>query len=93
MRQTKALINDATGLVENIIVVDDKAKYDPGPGKTLMDPTGAEIGGTWDGAKFLPKPEPPSAPPPRFEAIATQAEAATTVAGLKAAVAALAREL
>lgn len=91
MRETKALIDDATGLVENIIVVD--GPFDPGPGKTLMDPTGAQIGGTWDGAKFLPKPEPPPPPPPRFEEQAKAIESATTLDELKTALAPLARAL
>lgn len=54
----KALIDAATGMVENIIVLDSEAAYDPGPDKTILDPTGAEIGGTWDGSQFLPPPEP-----------------------------------
>ena len=83
MKETKALIDGATGLVENIIVVD--GPFDPGDGKTLLDAAGARIGGTWDGAKFVAPPEPPApAPDPQDELDAAIA-AAATVEELKAA--------
>lgn len=66
----KAVINTATGLVENIIVADDD--FDPGPGKELQDPTDAEIGGTWNGSKYIPKPQEP--PRRRYEAAALAIE-------------------
>lgn len=59
-RQIKALIDTATGLVENIIAIDPGAVYDPGAGKSLIDAAGAMIGGTWNGAIFVsPIPPPP----------------------------------
>ena len=74
----KAVVNVETGLVENIIIVD--GPFDPGPGKTLMDTAGAEIGGTWDGEQYQP------APPRihRFEDRALAVEATTTLPQLKA---------
>lgn len=75
----KAVINTETGLVENIIVADDD--FDPGPNKELRDPTDAEIGGTWDGSKYLPKPPIPEKPSPIKSAIAS----ANTLEDLKTA--------
>ncbi len=77
MKETKALIDDATGLVENLIVVD--GPFDPGPGKTLRDPAGAEIGGTWDGSVFQPKPVPPPPDLSKAQTLATAMRAAPDV--------------
>ncbi len=53
----KVLIVTATGLVENFIEYDPAGDYDPGPGRSLVDLlSGAEIGGTWNGTSFDPKP-------------------------------------
>jgi hypothetical protein len=58
----KALVLEATGLVENVIAlpdVPDDPPYAPPPGRILVDDDGtAQIGGTWDGAQFVPKPPP-----------------------------------
>ncbi len=72
-RKTKAVIIDATGLVDNIIAIDDAIDppFNPGPGKTLMDPTGAQTGGTWNGTVFLPPPNPP--PPTPEQILRTRA--------------------
>ena len=83
MKETKALIDNATGLVENIIVVD--GPFDPGDGKTLLDAADARIGGTWDGAVFQPKPEPPAPPPDPQSELDAAISAAATLEELKAA--------
>lgn len=81
-RTNKAVVNDATGLVENIIVVD--GPFDLGPGKTLMDPEGAETGGRWNGEKFTPAP----APPPDENAVLDAAiDGAATLDALKSVLA------
>jgi len=57
----KAIIVEATGVVENIVMANDD--FDPGPGKLLRDAADARRGGTWDGAAYQPPPAPPPAPP------------------------------
>lgn len=56
----KALIVEATGLVENIVALPaepDDPPYAPPEGRILIDDDGtARAGGTWDGAQFLPPP-------------------------------------
>lgn len=59
----KALVVEATGAVENIIVLPDVPDtdnpYQPSEGHILIDDDGtAQIGGTWDGALFVAKPPP-----------------------------------
>lgn len=58
----KAIVIEATGLVENIIVIEAEAVYDPGPGKIMLDVADAKIGGTWNGTVFLPPPPRPAPP-------------------------------
>ena len=86
----KAVVNDKTGLVENIIVVD--GPFNPGPGLTLREPGNAQIGGTWDGTKFIPPPVKPPVPP-RFENDAKAIEGAGNLVALKAILAVLVRKL
>lgn len=57
VERNMAVVRD-DGYIENIIVVD--GAFDPGPGKMLMDAISAQIGGTWDGTKFLPSPPLPT---------------------------------
>ena len=58
----KALVNEATGAVENIITLPDAPDdppYAPPEGYILVDDDStAQIGGTWDGAQFVAKPPP-----------------------------------
>lgn len=58
----KALVNEATGAVENIVVLPAEPEdppYAPPEGRVLIDDDGtAQIGGTWDGARFVAKPPP-----------------------------------
>lgn len=92
-KQVKAVVDEATGLVENIIVVD--GAFDPGVGKILVDADAAQIGGTWDGGAFLPPP-PPAVPEPSKAELAAKAiegAAAMTLADLKASVASALRML
>jgi hypothetical protein len=54
----KALVIEATGAVENIITLTDEPDdppHMPPEGYILIDDDGiAQIGGTWDGAQFVP---------------------------------------
>lgn len=54
-----ALIDKATGIVENRIELEPGADYDPGDGKMIVpDDMGiAQIGGRWTGLTFKPKPD------------------------------------
>lgn len=80
MRQ--AVIIEATGEVENIVVAGPD--FEPGPGRVLVPAaTAAAIGGTWDGQAFQPPAEPLAQPDPDAELAAAigQARAAYTAAG------------
>lgn len=89
MRKVQVL--EATGEVENIIVLPDNpdpmaTPYTPPDGRILVDDDGTACkGGSWDGAIFRrppnPLPPPPDPQPELDEAIA----AATTLDDLKAA--------
>lgn len=62
----KALIETATGRVVNVVRVDQVKGYEAPNGFTLVDATAdCEVGGTWDGTRFIRKPEPP--PPEKSE--------------------------
>ena len=87
----KAQIVEATGSVENIIVLPDEPNpdatpYAPPAGCVLVADDGtARKGGTWDGAAFIPPPDPPAAPPDPQVELDTALAAATTLDELKAA--------
>lgn len=53
----KAIVIESNGIVENIVIAG--SDFDPGPGRTLLDAGDAQIGGVWDGTRFLPPPGPP----------------------------------
>lgn len=53
----KALVETATGRVDNIIVYNDEGSWSPPSGFELVDVANlAEPGGSWDGAKFTAAP-------------------------------------
>ena len=56
----KALIQTASGLVLNVLDLDDNVPYRVNPGTSLIDGDGASTGDTWDGTNFItPAPPPP----------------------------------
>ena len=60
-----AVVDDASGKVVNVIVLDEESSgdFDPGQGMTLVQSDDAAIGYTWDGTNFIVPPPPP--PPPQ----------------------------
>ena len=52
----KALIETATGLVANVIVIEEGANWQLPEGCHLIDGAGAGPGDTWDGKQFVSKP-------------------------------------
>lgn len=59
-----ALVKTESGIVENVILIDDPAEYEVPEGYEIVDEkplvTGiAAINGTWDGTKFGPDPNIP----------------------------------
>lgn len=64
----KSVARQATGLIINVIQIEDGAIWSPPKGCILMD--GGEIGDTWDGTHFI-KPIPPVLVPPQSTHIAT----------------------
>ena len=53
----KVLIESATGLVLNIVLVHPDGTWAPDPGQEIVDDgAGATIGGTWDGSIFVAPP-------------------------------------
>jgi hypothetical protein len=72
-----AALVDPSGLIVNVIVLDEGADYVPPEGLTLvLDSTeGAEPGGSWDGTTFSAPPPPPPKPvvvPPTKEQLLAQ---------------------
>ena len=57
-----AVIRTATGLVENVVLVEPGASWSPPPGCFTRDAAGAGPGETWDGTKFLKAPKPAATP-------------------------------
>jgi hypothetical protein len=52
-----AIIEDATGVVVNIIEIDDASEFTPAPGRSVVWSSmcsSAEIGGVYDGSGFTP---------------------------------------
>ena len=59
----KALIEDKTGDVKNVFVLEDGVPYTPLAGHSLRNADkNAEPGGHWDGVKFTKKPVTPPDP-------------------------------
>lgn len=57
--QNYAVVQECDGLVSNIILWDPANVFEPGEGLYLVPDDGtARTGGTWDGERFLPPPEP-----------------------------------
>lgn len=51
----KALVETVTGLVINVIEIEDESTWSLPVGHTLMDPEGSVGPGyTWDGSEFVP---------------------------------------
>lgn len=60
----KAVVREANGFVENIIEIEEGAKWQPPEDCYLIDAGNGSPGDTWDGTKFV-KPEPTLPEPPR----------------------------
>jgi len=54
---TKCIINSATKIVENVIVIEDGVEWSAPHGFEIAPNNTGNIGDTWDGEKFIPKPE------------------------------------
>lgn len=52
----KALIETATGLVANVVELEDGANWQPPAGHHVRDADNASPGDTWDGVGFVPRP-------------------------------------
>ncbi|GAI66609.1 unnamed protein product [marine sediment metagenome] len=62
----KAVVRDSDGFVQNVIEIEEGAKWEPPEGCILVDAEGGgSPGDTWDGEKFIRPPEPPPPEPPR----------------------------
>ena len=57
-----AIIDAASNLVTNIVRFDGAIPETPLPGQTWIASETANIGDTWDGTAFVPKPTPTPAP-------------------------------
>ena len=49
----KALIELTTGMVVNIIEIEDGVNWQPSSGHKLIEAGNASLGDTWDGSKFV----------------------------------------
>lgn len=80
----RASLVDGSGLIVNVIVVDEGVEYVPPEGLTLVaDPADiAEPGGSWDGNTFHPPPPPPA--PPVAPAAPTKEQLLAQLAALQA---------
>jgi hypothetical protein len=74
-----AVIENATGLVRNVIVLDDDAPWRVPRGHSLIEAASAgSPGDTWDGTQFVPEPERvPSAKELRLEELRAKRGART----------------
>lgn len=56
-----ALVNSESGVVENVIILEEGAQWTPPDGMNLVLLQGEfGIGDTWDGSQFIRAPEPVS---------------------------------
>jgi hypothetical protein len=72
------VIEQATGIIDNRIVLDDPAQWEPPAGHVLVEETGEPmaIGGTYIDGVYTPPPEPEPVPEPPLP---PQADPQTTV--------------
>ena len=82
----RASLVDGSGLIVNVIVVDEGVEYVPPEGLTLVaDPADmAEPGGSWDGNAFHRPPPPPAPPEPVAPAAPTKEQLLAQLAALQA---------
>lgn len=59
-----AVINSATGLVDNVILLADPAQWPVPSGHQIVQSDTGNVGDTWNGAGFVSPPA--SAPPPPY---------------------------
>jgi len=69
-----AIIDDATGNVDNVIEWDGVTPLDF-PGKTLRTASDVSPGDTWDGTKYVKKPPPPEPPPTPVQLLQAELDA------------------
>lgn len=68
MANRYAVVEEATNIVDNTIVWDGEAEYDPGDGMFLVPSDSASIGWSYVSGEFVAPPE-PELPPPSPEEI------------------------
>lgn len=73
----KILFDITTGLVINVVEIEDGANWQPPAGYAVVDAGLGGIGDTWDGVKFV---KPPELTPPPDPAIAIAAAVSDVVA-------------
>lgn len=54
----KCILDSATKVVVNVILLEDGAKWMPPEGQELAPQHDGNIGDTWDGTRFVPPPPP-----------------------------------